>query len=42
MGKVGSGKRNLIPALPATAAFLIFLMFLALFITVSSDKALLQ
>ena len=35
MGKVGSGKRNPIPALPATAAFLIFLMFLALFITVS-------
>ena len=35
LGKSGSGKKNRVPALPATAALLIFRMFLALVITVS-------
>jgi hypothetical protein len=35
LGKSGSGKKDLVPALPAAAALLIFLMFMVLFITVS-------
>jgi hypothetical protein len=35
LGKSGSGKKNPVPALPVTAALLIFRMFLMLVITVS-------
>ena len=35
LGKSGSGKKNPVPALPVTAALLIFRMFLVLVITVS-------
>ena len=35
LGKSGSGKKNAVPALPVTAALLIFRMFLMLVITVS-------